>query len=95
MMKFLAVAGNSCLAIRSLIIFLTMFDRFPLGSTIVVLVTLKKTNIHSAWVEEEARVALRLGLRLKQLLRIFRTRQTSRVLHISMNAQLKYEPTVL
>ena len=25
MMRFLAVAGNSCLAIRSLIVFLTMF----------------------------------------------------------------------
>ena len=51
--------------------------------------------IHSAWVEEEARVALRLELRLEQLSRIFRARQTSRVLHISMNAQLKYEPIVL
>ena len=57
--------------------------------------TLKKTNIHSAWVEEGARVALRLELRLEQLLRIFRALQTSRVLHISMNAQLTYEPIVL
>ena len=34
-------------------------------------------------------------LRLEQLLRIFRALQTSQVLHISMNAQLAYEPIVL
>ena len=34
-------------------------------------------------------------IRLEQLLRIFRALQTSRVLHISMNAQLTYEPIVL
>ena len=33
--------------------------------------------------------------RLEQLLRIFRALQTSRVLHISMNAQLTHEPIVL
>ena len=33
-------------------------------------------------------------LRLEQLLRIFRALQTSRVLHISMNTQLTYEPIV-
>ena len=30
----------------------------------------------------------------EQLLRIFRALQTSQVLHISMNAQLTYEPIV-
>ena len=55
---------------------------------------IEKTNIYFAWVEEEARVALRLELRLEQLLRIFRALQTTHVLHISMNAQLTYEPIV-
>ena len=32
---------------------------------------------------------------MRKLLRIFRALQTSRVLHISMNAQLTYEPIVL
>ena len=37
---------------------------------------------------QEARVA-------RDVLRIFRAFQTCRVLHISMNAQLTYEPIVL
>ena len=37
----------------------------------------------------------RVGRNLEQLLRIFHALQTSRVLHISMNAQLTYEPVVL
>ena len=38
---------------------------------------------------------LTIGSRLEQLLRIFRALQTSRVPHISMNAQLTYELIVL
>ena len=36
---------------------------------------------------------LTIGLRLEQLLRIFRALQTSHVPHISMNAQLTYDLT--
>ena len=42
-------------------------------------------------IGQEARVARGR----EQLLRIFRALQTSQVLHISMNAQLTYEPIVL
>ena len=79
-------------------IVVTTLLRFPLCSSRINdsrFSDIEKKNIHSAWVEVEARVALRLELRLEQLLCIFRARQTSRVLHISMNAQLKYEPIVL